>query len=102
MADALPSLLAVGQARRPLEALPELSVGEFHPALLCHRAILHYCLRRADGGLRTRITTTFRPPKYNIQPFARDAAPIVVHRATSILRVATHNANDILPRAFPN
>lgn len=28
MAVALPSLLAVGQARKPLEALPELSIGE--------------------------------------------------------------------------
>lgn len=28
MAAALPSLLAVGQARKPLEALPELSIGE--------------------------------------------------------------------------
>lgn len=27
MAVALPSLLAVGQARKPLEALPELSIG---------------------------------------------------------------------------
>ncbi|CAM9962771.1 unnamed protein product, partial [Ectocarpus sp. 12 AP-2014] len=28
MAAALPSLLAVGQARKPLEELPELSIGE--------------------------------------------------------------------------
>ncbi len=28
MAAALPSLLAVGQARKPLEALPELSIGD--------------------------------------------------------------------------
>ncbi|CAN0078752.1 unnamed protein product [Scytosiphon promiscuus] len=33
MADALPSLLAVGQARKPLEALPELAIH----VLTCHR-----------------------------------------------------------------
>ncbi|CAN0057092.1 unnamed protein product, partial [Ascophyllum nodosum] len=33
MADALPSLLAVGQARKPLESLPELPID----ALTCHR-----------------------------------------------------------------
>lgn len=47
MAVALPSLLAVGRARKPLEALPELSIGELTAAFLAFSCVIPAIVCRA-------------------------------------------------------